>query len=118
MDNAQLIQQVKDAREQARSWPETGWTMQFGPYQDAVNNLKAAQEAKDTLHNRQDALAYWTGIQYASDETIVQADKALAALEKGDVNGAMRAVYFAVFVEKKFNEAAPTWGPVLQALKQ
>lgn len=118
MDNAQLIQKVKEAREQARTWTETGWTMKFGPYQDEVNSLPAAQKAATEYHNRQEALGYWEGIQHSSDETVEKADIALSALEKGDVNAAMRAVYFAVWVEKKHDEAAPTWGPVLEALKQ
>lgn len=118
MDTAQLTQQVKAATEQARQWTTTGWSMKFGPYQTEVNTLEAAEKTPRTMHNRQEAIGYWQGIQYASEEAVAQGEKALGELGKGDVTAAMRSVYFAVFVEKKFNEKAPTWGPVLEALRQ
>jgi primosomal protein N'' len=117
MDNQQLMAQVKAATETARNWHLKGWTMKFGPYQNEVNSLAAANEMNDRYQNRQEALTYWQQIEMASNETVAQGEKAMAALAQGNVDGAKRAVYYAMFVEKKFDESAPNWGPVFNVLK-
>ncbi|MBF0382517.1 MAG: hypothetical protein HQL69_15960 [Magnetococcales bacterium] len=100
----------------ASSWAETGWSMTFGPRNVQVNSLKEAHELRNGFPQRLEAISYWEDIKTLGQETAQHGKKAKAALEKGDLNGAINALYLARYMEKRVDENSPTWGPAYLAV--
>ncbi|MBF0453429.1 MAG: hypothetical protein HQL72_01275 [Magnetococcales bacterium] len=116
MSNA--MQQLDKAINEASNWAVSGWKMTFGPRHVEVNSLKEANALAESFHNRLEAISYWVDVETVGAETAEQGKKAKVALEKGDVKGAVNAVYFARYLEKRINDETPTWGPAFSALEE
>ncbi|MBF0124675.1 MAG: hypothetical protein HQL60_04995 [Magnetococcales bacterium] len=114
--NQDLITQLQQAIQRASDWATSGWPMRFGSHQVEVSSLPAAEKMPRSFANRQEALAYWTNVAMVSQESISYGEKALKALQKGDLPAAYDALYFARFIEKRLNEASPTWGGICDAV--
>ncbi|OSM05102.1 hypothetical protein [Magnetofaba australis] len=118
MSKEQIISQLDQAIDAASKWADTGWTMKFGPYNDEVNSLQAAREKPETFVYRLEAIAYWEDIQEQGAETVAQGQKAKEALQNGNMMLARQAVHHAMFLEKKVNDKAPTWGKLFTAMSE
>ena len=107
---------LKDAIKETEEWVTKGWPMGFGIDSAPVNSVKEAKELPDSFVYKIEANSYWGRVEYVSEEALVWANRALAALEKGDMHDALDCAYSALFIERGFRESIPTWGPALEAM--
>ncbi|MBF0194259.1 MAG: hypothetical protein HQL71_06850 [Magnetococcales bacterium] len=111
------VDKLDQAINEASNWAVTGWSMTFGSRNVAANSLKEAQELKPSFPNKAEALSYWVDVDTVGKETASHGEKAKAALQNGDVNSAKNSLYLARYLEKRFNETTPTWGPIYVAIE-
>jgi hypothetical protein len=111
-----LIEMLDRAIQETNEWVSKGWSMRFGPYQTEVASLGAANAMPKNFQNRQEALSYWNQVEMASQEALVWAWKARAALQGSDLGVAHNTAYAAKYIERRFRESTPTWGPVCEAI--
>ncbi|MBF0158925.1 MAG: hypothetical protein HQL58_05325 [Magnetococcales bacterium] len=113
-----LIEQLQQTIQKASDWVTSGWPVCFGHNQVNVPSLPAAEKMPHNFVNRQEALAYWHNVALASRESVEYGQKALAALQQGDLSSAYDALYFARFVEKRLNEVSATWAGICDAVNR
>lgn len=109
---------AEEAVAKTKAWPTTGWTATFGTRKTEVNNLEAAMGQPNTFVYKLEAIGYWKRVEFVAPEAAAWGEKAVQALKAGDLKGADDAVSYAVWVEKPIREIAPTWEPVLKAIRE
>lgn len=118
MDTKELAKDIEKALTASRSWAETGWPMTFGKQQRRVNTIKEANALEESFVYRLEAIAYWGRAKEAGGEAATWGERALKALEKGDLKDADDSLYFAMYLERPVRGDAPVWGPVYKKFKQ
>jgi len=115
--NDELKEILKTAIEKARNWATEGWKVTFGPREYEVNSLTDAEELAREFPYREDALGYWKNVKAISEEVISNLEKALAALEKGDLKRAENMAYAAQYFEKPLEKFTNTSRPVFERIQ-
>lgn len=113
-----VVYQVQEAIDHSRKWAETGWPVTFGPRNAEVSSLKQAQSLPKNFIFRQEAINYWNQAKLTGNDAAESGQKALDALEAGDVAAADNALYFCQFIEKPFADYSKTWLPLYEAFKE
>ena len=116
MDKDQQIKLIQSAIDEADNWATKGWPCKFGIHQTPISSLGEAQDAKESVHNRQEALAFWVMIDRTGKEAVECGRKAVEALNAGDMRIARGQVFFAMHKERMLLERTTTWGPVFKAM--
>ena len=112
-----VIYQVQEAIASSRKWAETGWPVTFGPRNVELSSLKQAESPPKNFIFRLEAINYWKQAKLTGNDAADSGQKALDALNKGDLSAAENALYFCQFIEKPFAEDAKTWLPLYEAFK-
>jgi hypothetical protein len=113
-----VISEVKKAVESSRHWADNGWPVSFGPRNIEVSSLKAAEALPRTSVIRLEARNYWEQALLTGNDAGEWGEKAIEALEAGNVKGAADALYFSQFIEKPFAESSKTWLPLYDSFME
>jgi hypothetical protein len=107
-----VITEVRKAVESSRHWADNGWQASFGPRNIQVSTLREAEALPRTSAVRLEAVNYWKQARLTGNDSADWGEKAIAALEAGNVKRAADALYFTQFIEKPFAEFSRTWEPL------
>jgi hypothetical protein len=110
-----MISELQKAVENSRHWADTGWPVTFGTRKIAVNTLREAEALPRNSVIRLEAQNYWKQAVLTGSDAGDWGEKAIDALQKGDVEGAADALYFSQYLEKPFSESSKTWQPLYES---
>jgi hypothetical protein len=113
-----ITKEIRSTAEGSRRWAEDGWPMTFGRPGRAVSSLGDANALEEAFVNRIEAVAYWRRVEEAGTEAATWAERAAAALDRGDIADADDSLYFALFLERPLRSTTPVWGPVYRKFKE
>ncbi|NTW83363.1 MAG: hypothetical protein HGB36_08365 [Chlorobiaceae bacterium] len=110
-----VISEIQKAVDNSRHWSETGWTVTFGSRNIEISSLKQAEALPRNSAIRLEAINYWKQARLTGNDSGDWGDKAVAAMQAGDIKSASDALYFSQFIEKPFVESASTWLPLYES---
>jgi len=113
-----VINQVQKAIACSRKWAETGWPVTFGHRNVELSSLKQAESQPKNFIFRLEAINYWQQAKLTGNDAADSGQKALDALNNGDLSAAENALYFCQFIEKPFADYSKTWLPLYEAFKE
>jgi hypothetical protein len=114
--NENIINSVKEAVKKSLSWQEEGWNVTFGFRNTKISTLKDAKSQPDSFVNKIEAVSFWQHVKEAGQEAGEYGNKALSALEKGDLQDAADCVYSAWFIERNFDHYTNIWRPIYEEI--
>ncbi|NTU97627.1 MAG: hypothetical protein HGA62_07445 [Chlorobiaceae bacterium] len=110
-----VISEVRKAVDSSRHWAETGWQVSFGPRAITVCTLREAEALPRNSVVRLEAQNYWKQAQLTGNDAADWGEKAISALDAGDLKGASDALYFTQYIEKPFSDSSKTWLPLYES---
>ena len=114
--SSEFSKKVNEAINKSLQWSENGWKITFGRNEVPVNSLKDAESLPNQFVYKLEAVYYWKRVKEAGQEAAQYGEKARNALENGDKDKAVDALYAARFIETPYKKYSNTWEPVYKAI--